>query len=492
MITATGTLEKSTYQKQIPVKPMVLFHLYFRPNSSYDGYFGFDWMREVDLRETDYKGKCRKNAELEAEFETIEIVEGRKYYVPWLCMFPKHDTVIGKPVELIIRPDVMQDGYDNIKSGDYVEIMSPSSNLRIENSTMTDLYNVHIIKVHCDNSLLADDCLEARLFKGTSDKVGRLVGKLNVVKNDKKYDVALYVVNNFCTDLLGYTKADLDALININGGLDRIVNFLNKRSFNQALIQVHLKKTMDLGFREISLKTASSGVDPYQVVSNALFSKMYNASKKEVESSKYLHYIHSRFSLLNSKLLNEKCIFLYLTTMKCAVVSGSTTAGSAVAVPLDNKHCIIYRNYIGKDTTIAHEMGHILGLDHTFLDKDNVQQEIELDKEKENGIRHGKETESKYTKFLREHSDGYLNSTRYNNDEGRQKASSERKLLEYLISYGKALQKDTPAFIANNNIRFDKNSTDNIMDYSSNRVYFSKKQWGVMQGEVLNNHGEVK
>lgn len=501
MIMATLILEgilkdypSSPQTAEAMVEPKPLFHGRFCPLPTYKGEFGFDWMRDntYPAHKADYASISEDFSLLESEYEIINIaVEDKdaKYYVPWLNMFPDNKKVTGKDVELIfsVNPCNGTPIYD-FEDDDYVEFVSPGGNLKVTPDKVSglDLYNGKNIKISCINYLKSSDYIEAVYHSKTLTTDGEVVGKINVLKNDKTYYVDIYVVTNYIKPI--ETVATVAKQIEPLKGIKGIEDYLNKHSLNQALIQVKLHtmykgQGLEWPFSDAILQLVSNGRNPNTAnpkdenehyIYKHYFKGMLDNSTRQVNQATFLRYINFRFGEKFPILRREKCVLLYITTLK-----SKSARGSAVMLPTRNKHCIIFKTTEPSFVVYSHEIGHILGLTHSFLEKDNQGNPILVSEEKNESILNATNAYNMHQNTLSINQD-YFDYYK-----------EQKRFINQLFTDAQEIKEDAPTLYDNNAIRFKERLTDNIMDYSSNRLFYSRKQWDTMQHEVKQFHGKV-
>lgn len=438
-------------------------------NAAYDGEFGFDWMREDWLKEG---GDCVKGLEdLKKIYTPFEMAvndgDGNpygNYYVPWLTMFPKHKEKIGKDVQLVVRMpfDYLADDLDDTET---MTFEPKDANLRVEPNSFTvmDMYNPKLITIHCDDKLSADTTIEVKSASGA------IVGKLNVAKNSHHEDLTINipVVKAYLTDFPGADESAIDTELAKLGGIQAIEDHLNKNSLNQALIQVKFQykdgKPYDWAFKKRSLNVASQGKNPRNGEKDYDYKQfedmVTDESKMEVDSGQILNFFHHQFKLRGEKVINEKNIILYMAALKT-----STAGGSSFAVPLYNKHCIIFKSNIDHVASYAHEIAHTLGLLHTFPEAKYEDQEAYIQKLKDRKV---KLEENKRTNA------GVAADHPY------------WKYINKLIKRQDDRIAGYKALFKVDKYKFTKKKTSNLMDYDlSDQKFLFKYQIDIMQDEA--------
>lgn len=469
-------IKSQFFQDKIPE-----YVVLFKRLPSYKGEFGWDYMRDDYLTGTCIEGledlkKVYKPFEIQTKNATTSTSYGT-YYTPWLSMFVNHNAVVGKNIELMIDSpvDFISDSVDFSK--EEMTFVPSTPNLRVvpDKMPIADAINGGRIKIFCDATLDADATIDIKSSKGD------IVGKMNVLKNKDvdKLTINVYVIKSYIvkddgiTDDPFFGQSVIDAKINAKGGLQSFEDYLNKQSLNQGLIQVKFKydsngKPYDWPFRKSSLENASNE-DKYKGM-------LKDNAKMVVDTGKYMDYINDRFKMKFSNLVKKKGIFLYLTSLD-SVDAGGASQNS----PLDNKNCIIYMQNLEILSSYAHEIGHTLGLEHTFQDnsqtnnqkKTNAQSKLAEYRSKQNVEKTNKNTH-------------LTNNQSYYNTHPVEKASAVTALNKNIDVYNDTIKyyEDEIKVIDKNPYKFGKKTTENILDYNlNNRVSFFKWQWEIMKDE---------
>ncbi|MFC0429172.1 hypothetical protein [Chryseobacterium scophthalmum] len=469
------------------------FLIHFRRNTTYNGEFGFDWIRDEYIYPITNVGGTNKElsldpTKLKIEYKTTDVSNiispyGKDYYCSFLNLMLNQEVTLDIEVEEL-----------ETLSSDATEILFESSNsdlvitpTNIALSTLIaggkqsknlggtatrDYYLANNqVKVKCNRAFTVNEQIKifAKLkdpSSGIEDK--KEVGKMMVMKNSDqpKYTINVYVIKTYIVDDASFGETVIDTQINSKGGLQAFEDFLNKQSLNQGLIQIKFNydtdgNPYDWAFRKISLKNAS--------VENAYRGMLLNETTMEVDTGLYMNYINDRFKLMFPGLTRKKGIFLYLTPL-----TSPTAGGAAYNVPLANKHCIIFNQNLNHFESYAHEIGHTLGLEHFFLDGTlTVDQEIQA-------------IENKKILKEQEKRDWFRNNAAQYVGNSQLRREHERIFDEQISRFN-----DEINVLRKNIHRFAIQTTENIMDYDlNNQKTFDKWQWKVIQDEAKQYYHE--
>jgi hypothetical protein len=488
----------------LEIKP---FPLFVRPNTVYQGEYGFDFVRTSAclLDGADDKSICKDFAELDKQYEFADIREDVKYHIPWLCMFPNHKEVIGKDVVVTIGAVGDSDLYDLMGKDNEAVIETNTTNAALRcfpsNIALSELLTPQDITIFCDSPISNEfESIEFRLkskFLKESDKEqGLLVGQVNVVKNSNyaEYKVPIYAIFAYLTDKTGYGYGDIEALINDSkiGGLQGIEDYLNKRSLNQALIQVKIKNITNprrWAFTwNNSLKKVSEGINPIRNAADNVYmffrDLIVNHTNVVVNNSTYFRYTHSQFSKMSFDDVPQRCAIIYLSSLNT-----STAGGSSAALPTNNRQCIVYQSKLKALSTYAHELGHVFGLCHPFLERDNSGNEMSI-QDNINSVT--TELGAKILNIQSVETQNFNNNANYYINH-RDHEREDRAFFTQEIQYWQDYLNEFSGFLTLNPLRFERGKTQNIMDYSrdENRIRFTKRQWEIMQKEVKDYYNDT-
>lgn len=469
------------------------FLIHFRRIATYDGEFGFDWMRDEYIYPITNVGGTNKElsldpAKLKTEYKTTDVLNpitpyAQDYYSSFL------NLLLNQEVELDLEVEELE-----ALSSDATEIIFESSNTDLVITPTTIPLNTLIaggkqsknlggaatkdfylatnqVKIKCNAAFTGNEQIKvfAKLRNealGVDDK--KEVGKLMVMKNSEqsKYIIDVYVIKSYIVDDPAFGESVIDTNINSKGGLQAFEDYLNKKSLNQGLIQVKFNydtngNPYDWPFRKISIKNASNETD--------YSGMLLNETTMQVDTGLYMNYINDRFKLMFPSLTRKKGIFLYLTPL-----TSPTAGGAAYNVPLDNKHCIIFNQNLNHFQSYAHEIAHTLGLEHFFLDGTlTIDQEIQA-------------VENKKALKEQEKRNWFINNASQYVGNAQLRRDHERIFDRQINQFN-----DEIIVLRKNTHRFPIQTTENVMDYDLNKQKtFDKWQWKVIQDEAKQYYHE--
>ncbi|MGG6231521.1 hypothetical protein [Tenacibaculum sp. SDUM215027] len=326
-----------------------------------------------------------------------------------------------------------------------------------------------------------------------------------------------------------YNKTIKAKTTNLGNSLDET---LNRHSFNQAGITCNIEP-----LKAVSEKIV---ID----INTSDFAKFYDSTKKEfkdwnfqpteADASKRPSIWTSEdgdkmYEYKNGKTINDKRMLLdeledayytkYGRDFKGALLfvteesyNKPNTLGYSQNNPLRSQGTIIFKGGLSMSDAYAHELGHMLGLEHVFLKTDeivgiknniatqnsnitsyegNIQNRKELIEDQNKRITR----ETKRTKELGYNDDGSVDDQDFINDQEILINKYKTKIEEYNyeIKEFEAKIQDFKRKIAiekGRGLKIKKGTSNNFMDYDISRLYFDKFQCLVMQQEVKSFYNE--
>lgn len=361
------------------------FMVHFRRPSSYQGEYGFDWLRDeyiYPIRTVTHDNSgtaigtptplCMNVSALKTEYKTTNVVNpispyGKEYYPAWLSIFPHTTTAqfahgsrmhrSGVTLDLEIEEIEALSGDATtliFESGDPNLIVTPKEiNLRTLIGTkqtkslggaITRDYYLNRGKVTIkskDSPLTAHT--EIKVFAALGSQKEE-VGKLMVYKNDVIPKAELVVVNVKTGSASASLRSDYQFLF-------------KNQSFNQAMVRAEV--TIDTNFDLISL---SSNADVSSFLS--AFSTMSASSIRANIETLYLKYGRHKPGVGGIDDSTNKKTYLFYTDISAGSVNGICSLNTSTMTW--GNHYVIFNSGLSSKRTVIHECGHSFSLPHIF------------------------------------------------------------------------------------------------------------------------------
>jgi len=297
------------------------------------------------------------------------IVQGNDYYAPWLSLRPHQTVQLKLEVEFLNKNPVQPTNLFTVAAhSDYLV-------------TITGKTNAAPMQLVPKNKQVLDvtiECLRpsAAIALRVEDEHKNLVGQLNIADNTTVYELPLRVVYVLVgkpmnpKDPVGATPprplyARPGNQATLQRAFERLlfIDYLNKHTLNQALITCVLHAPPPA-------PTPPPLAPAYQLL---------------IDEDQWKADGHLKGGVLQPDQLPEYCEKLATAHPAIGPFSGLTIfvheldrtpspvgliAASGSILPVGAKTLMIYREGLraGKKSTLAHELGHVLGLKHCFLD----------------------------------------------------------------------------------------------------------------------------
>ncbi|WP_299600277.1 hypothetical protein [uncultured Aquimarina sp.] len=436
-----------TKTASIEVVEDITFTVHFERKKDYDGEFGFDWMRE------NYSEISNNYEELKKEYKDAQI-NGSEYFVPYLSMLPNQDDVVFNLKLEVLEGKARKDDIIKFPAKDGIKFEPNEISLKDLQKEQEAVdgekakgYDGDVssisrteVKVICENTLSQDTSIELL------DKNDNVVGEIIVIKNDEVLDLSVHFVR-----VKGNEPNNTYNDRTFNGfNENKIIELLSKKSLNQALINVTLDNVSEIILDVEDLKEKGVLMD-----SGGNIPRFYE------EKHDFRKTIDELFKQQNP---NFRGAVYYLS----AIPPDGRQGGHAAVYPKESDSIVVAPDQIGINakSTFVHELGHLLGLLHSF----------------EEG------TKAKYDRLIA--------SRKAKIEEYRTKENVKIRYEGQVITsseYIDILQRQIDqlnSIVENNEFKFKQSGTDNFMDYyNSNPVAFNKWQWDIMREEIKQYHG---
>src|SRR5690554_926130 len=470
--TIEGVGEKSIELKEIPSTPKLKVH--FQRHPDYKGEYGFDWFRDY------YETKLADQSKLQAlkdEYTPCQIL-GEDYFVPWLTLMPDAAADLILKVELDEAVKIKKNAPGKIILPNHSGlIFSPSE---IELSALRDKQEFEV-NVSCRGILAADAKLDV-----TIDTDNQVVGKLNVLKNSvvpkinlRFVKVVVYpgqkhlkenelVDGAFVDQEYDSEEAYLDNVLTNHD----VPNFIKTRAFNQALIDVDI----DPGNYVIELDgttLANEGKIRGYEISDNLFAKGLHKDLL----AKYQNVYENTSGSKNQQ--GGKSLIVFYSALQRVAMSG-TVGGESSLLDVGSRSCLIYAAGLDAPATYVHELGHVMGCLHSFVDSAAVNII-------EEGIKAKEEFMNRCFSAIEHNKKQLAIVSSGTNPLKTQKVIESIEKLSSQIADSIGAVSCYSHKIAGNAMAFDNFKTSsNFMDYTAGGgIDFFKWQWATMQNAIL-------
>ncbi|MCB2409512.1 type VI secretion system tube protein TssD [Hymenobacter lucidus] len=470
-----------------PSPPDLKCQVVFSRKTIYDGDFGFDWLQWKKGTDTIEQVQDTDIANFEYAFDeathTYQAVKthpalldkvrreytrlsvyGKPYFAPWLAMQP------GQTITLLMTTQFLN---SEALRQDYLTF-APNAAYEV---TVNGQTNEAIRLTPADNSAISISIKCLRAGPATKllvkDELGTTVGQISVVENQYKYKLPLRVAYMARE---GATKAaELQALqAKVKAHLPTLTTYLNTKSFNQAFIECSFEQPA---------KPHVVTFDPKQWAKEGYYNPATNELKDKNGNESLLSYVSQKVSTLPA----FRGVTIFMTSLEFEDNNpNGFIYGFGQISPSASSNLVLFSQGITGTRTFAHEMGHVLGLRHSFLDSDTKQRIAALGPYKAN-IKKLITLQQGLVKTMT----GNIKKMKSIGQDSRQEEANLRDQKKYLSSSEQSLAavEDELRTYAKNKLLFTKGSSENIMDYYNQDRSFWHWQWALMQTDTINFYG---
>jgi len=505
----------------------------FEPLSGYEGEFGFDWLRcddagsilkiqNIDISNLEYvfdDSKLEYTAvatapvlkdKIKKEYEKIPLK--LPYYAPWLSVLPKQGQI---KINMLCKP--VTTGGDVSKStisfrkNDFYQVTidgQTNENIKYKPDGNPKEITINCIKPAPNTNILA------------VDENNKIIGQIIAKDNTQAYQLPIRLV---CVVKDSPTKETEITKLIADFGTDKIEDYLNQNSLNQALVQVSME--IDSKYRIAFDENLWNGTF-YNKVGNYFTNRKDPAGGKvkyidddgeERKNAEYEHildkFLRDYKTAFEADGKKFKGILLFITNIKKQ--ESDKEGGVSRTQPVNFREAIVFALNLTNKSSYAHEIAHALGLEHCFWRDAEYKTNLE---ETKRGIITNKEAVSsrernikinqdnirihdnnikEYEAYKKTHPNFYKENPTINKfvTEQKQKALDAEKDIKKLKKENEDIKKlikrqgENLNVYRSNKYKFKEKSTLNIMDYSSRRNTYSNWQWKIMQNDVKSYYG---
>ncbi|WP_046245334.1 hypothetical protein [Hymenobacter terrenus] len=405
-------------------------------------------------------------------------VQSNDYYVPW-CSLRPHQTIHLKLEVTFLNSNAVQ-------PTNWFTVL-PDANYLVTINGQPNTGPMHLVPVDKQVLDVTIECLHPAPETSLKivDELGAAVGELTLAENQFAYELPVRVVYLLLgrpmnpKDPLGATPprplyaASPHAQATLQKGFEALdfLNYVNTHTLNQALI------TCVVTAPKPPLTPPTTKLAPaYQVLLDE------DQLKKDGIVLGGLLQGGANATTYCEKVANATpgvgpfaglTIFVHELDVP-PPAPGAVTNAAGTIFPVEAKTLIIYRTGLstGSQRTIAHELGHVLGLTHSFLDTNDA-----------DATAYGKTIDNLQGQLI----DARKSLATATQASAIQQFQQEVKALTNAIA---RLNTSLDVY-RQNAFKFRKSSTENMMDYEPGTIRLSywQWQWRLMQADVANYYG---
>lgn len=417
------------------------------------------------------------------------IVQGNDYYVPWLSVRPRQTVQLKIEVEFLNTNPLQPTNFFTV---------APHADYRVTINGKTNAAPMQLVPV--DKQVLDVTIESLRPSAAASlrveDEHGNLVGELQIADNTTVYELPLRVV--YVVEGRPMNKKDaLDqtpprplyalpgALAALQGrfqalrsqGVD-VLTFLNEHSLNQALITCAFEP------RPMPHQLV---MDLDQWKKDGYYSSADNTLRRSEELGTYC--TKWMVATEGPTFAAFRGLTLYVFGLDIpldAATNAPINASSATQPVAANTLCFYQSTLVqGKASTVAHELGHVLGLTHTFPMPPGTEDKEILK------LLNQKAAPVMILPGLKAAVSAAVAAAAKPPTSAEQ-TDIQDKQQRVLLTEQQIRKADAElAIYSNNPFKFTKQSTNNIMDYDAGdrRVSYWHWQWALLQADITAYYG---
>jgi hypothetical protein len=426
--------------------------------------------------------KQRYEEELHKGYTKL-IVQGNDHYVPWLSLRPHQTVQLKLEVEFLNQNPVQPTNlFTVVTHPDYLVTIAGKTNaapmqLVPKNKQVLDV-TIECLRPSAAASLRVED------------EHGNLVGQLNILENLFVYELPVRVVYV----LLGVPMNPKDppgkrplyappgALALIQQPFEKLdfITYLNTHALNQALITCVLQPP------PVS-PIPTTVAPPYQLLIDQDQWKADGFLKGKVlqKPDEISEYCEKQVDAVYGSF---RGITIFVHELDRPPETAGPVAASGVIRPMAAKTLTVFRKglQVGKPSTLAHELGHVLGLTHTFPMGDENSTVADLTQVIEQLQAMVPPEQAKIAGMVK-------NAASPSTPVEQAAINQANQALTNLIKRISNLQNELRIY-SSNPFKFNQSSTENLMDYDpgaavSIRLSFWHWQWLLLQTELVTYYG---
>ena len=443
------------------------------------------------------------------------------YYIAWLSMRPGQEAKLRLQIEALNADPIAADSLTFGPHASYQVTVNGQVNEAIHitpTATQTTAQFVDIT-IKCLHPCTGT---ELHVF----DENRKKVGQLNVVDNTKTYRLPIRVIY-----LVKQGAASSTDLANLKSGFAalNLKKYLNENSLNQAQIQVDFENT-NQSFELMFDEDAWAKEGFFDKSKNWFTDRVYTTGETPETKKKKTEYITEAFRKTNETKYEKpgqsfRGILVFMTNI--LFDDTKNRGGVSQTYPEEARTSIIFQSNLSDADSYAHEIGHALGLEHTFweakeqadfaITKRNIHEyKSFLENSKQNDvknkaalktntdlvIKHNEEEIRKYELAMQTPGYPYKKSAIEYVNARKSEIIVARGKNEEIIKYMKESAKKQAdieeriksmlRIFKHNLFKWKINSTSCIMDYSKKTNCYYSFQWNVMQQDIIHFYGKVE